>query len=93
MSDDEPLSEPLREYDFRPIDVDMPGDWATNVVYTIQIDTHRGVTGNKRHVARVYNAPADSLELPRCEQLACAYARGHVDATRRALKAVYGDQP
>lgn len=88
MSSDDELSEPLATRDFHPIDCAFPGDWATNERYTIQITSQRDISGDRIYHARVYDAPADALELPRMEQLSVGSARDHVDATRMALEGV-----
>lgn len=83
---DEPLSEPLEERGFRDVETPLPGDWASNVQMTIQITSKRDVDRRRTYVARVYDAPADSLELPRVQLLAEAQSDDHVEATRRALE-------
>jgi hypothetical protein len=85
-SDEEPLSEPLEERCFREIETPLPGDWASNVQMAIQITSKRDVDRRRTYVARVYDAPADSLEPPRVELLAEAQSDGHVEATRLALE-------
>jgi len=83
---EEPLSEPLESRDFRPIETALPGDWATNVRMSIQITSKRDVDRRHTYVARVYDAPADSLELPRVQLLAKSQSDDHVEATRLALE-------
>jgi hypothetical protein len=80
------LSEPLSERDFRPVECDLPGDWASNVRWTIQLVGERDIKGRKRTVARVYDAPIDALELPRVEQLTASVSEDNVEATRLALE-------
>jgi hypothetical protein len=83
---EEPLSKPLAERGFRDVETPLPGDWATNVQMSIQITAKRDVDRRRTYVARVYDAPADSLELPRVQMLAEAQSDDHVEATRRALE-------
>jgi hypothetical protein len=85
-SDEEPLSEPLEERCFREIETPLPGDWASNVQMAIQITSKRDVDRRRTYVARVYDAPADSLELPRVGLLAESQSDDHVEATRLALE-------
>ena len=80
------LSEPLAERDFRPVECALPGDWASNVRWTIQLVGERDIEGRKRTVARVYDAPIDALELPRVEQLTVSVSEDTVEATRLALE-------
>lgn len=82
----EGLSEPLSERGFRPVETDLPGDWASNVEMSIQITSKRDVDRRRTYVARVYNAPADSLEIPRVQLLAESQSDDHVEATRFALE-------
>jgi hypothetical protein len=83
---EEPLSEPLESRGFRPIETALPGDWATNVRMSIQITSERDVDRRRTYVARVYDAPAHSLELPRVQLLAESQSDDHVEATRLALE-------
>lgn len=85
MTDDQ-LSEPLEGRGFRPVETALLGDWATNVRICIQITSKRGVDRRRTYVARVYDAPADSLELPRVQLLAESQSDDHVEATMLALK-------
>ena len=85
-SDEEPLSEPLEEHGFREIETPLPGDWASNVQMTIQITSERDVDRRRTYVARVYDSPADSLELQRVQLLAESQSDDHVEATRLALE-------
>jgi hypothetical protein len=85
-SDEEPLSEPLEEHGFREIETPLPGDWASNVQMAIQITSKRDVDRRRTYVARVYDAPADSLELPRVGLLAESQSDDHVEATSLALE-------
>jgi len=85
MSEDA-LSEPLESRGFRPIETALPGDWATNVEMSIQITSKRDVERRRTYVARVYDAPADSLEIPRVQLLAESQSEDHVEATRLALE-------
>jgi hypothetical protein len=80
------LSKPLEERGFRAVETPLPGDWASNVQMSIQITSKRDVDRRRTYVARVYDAPADSLELPRVHLLAEAQSDDHVEATRRALE-------
>lgn len=82
----ESLSEPLEERGFRDVETPLPGDWASNVQMSIQITSKRDVDRRRTYVARVYDSPADSLELPRVQLLAEAESDDHVEATRRALE-------
>jgi len=85
----EDLSAPLAERDFREVETDFPGDWATNESQTIQITSEYDITGTERYIARVYDAPADALELPRVRRLAeSVHHVDHVAATRLALERV-----
>jgi hypothetical protein len=52
----------------------------------IQITSKRDVDRRRTYVARVYDAPADSLELPRVGLLAESQSDDHVEATRLALE-------
>lgn len=83
---DEPLSEPLEERGFRPVETALPGDWATNVQMSIQITSKRDVDRRRTYVARIYDAPADSLEVERVQLLAESQSADHVEATRLALE-------
>ena len=85
--DETDLSEPLAERDYRPVETDFPGDWATNGRWSIQLEAKRDVSGRTITVARVYDMPADALELPRAELLITAESHSHVKAARLALKA------
>lgn len=80
------LSDPLEDRGFREVETAIPGDWASNVQLSIQITSKRDVDRRRAYVARVYDSPADSLELPRVQLLAEAQAGDHVEATRRALE-------
>lgn len=80
------LSKPLEEREFRAVETPLPGDWASNVQMSIQITSKRDVDRRRTYVARVYDAPAESLELPRVRLLAEAQSDDHVEATRRALE-------
>lgn len=84
---DEPLSDPLEERGFRKVDTPLPGDWASNVQMSVQIMSKRDVDRRRTYVARVYDAPTDSLEVPRVQVLAESQSNDHVEATRIALKA------
>lgn len=83
---EEELSDPLEQQGFREVETALPGDWASNVQMTIQITSKRDVDRRRTYVARVYDAPADSLELSRVQLLAEAQSDGHVEATRLALE-------
>lgn len=87
---EEPLSGPLEERGFRDVKTSLPGDWASNVQMTIQITSKRDVDRRRTYVARVYDAPADSLELTRVQLLAEAQSDDHVEATRLALEGAEG---
>lgn len=92
---DESLSEPLEERGFRPVETALPGDWASNVQMSIQITSTRDVTQRRTYVARVYDAPVDSFELPRVQLLAESQSSDHVEATRLALEGAepsYGEK-
>jgi len=80
------LSDPLEERGFREVDTALPGDWASNVQMSIQITSKRDVDRRRTYVARVYDAPADSFEIPRVQMLAEAQSDDHVEATRLALE-------
>jgi len=80
------LSDPLEERGFRPVETDLPGDWASNATMSIQIASKRDVERRRTYVARVYDAPADSLEAPRVQLLAESQSDDHVEATRLALE-------
>jgi len=80
------LSGPLEERGFREVDTALPGDWASNVEMSIQITSKRDVDRRRTYVARVYDAPADSLELTRVQLLAESQSDDHVEATRLALE-------
>jgi len=82
------LSKPLETRGFRPVETDLQGDWATNVRMSIQITSKRDVDRRRAYVARVYDAPADSLEIPRVQLLAESQSDDHVEATRLALEGV-----
>lgn len=86
------FSEPLAERGFRPVETVLSGDWASNVEMSIQITSKRDVDRRRTYVARVYNAPADSLELPRVQLLAEAQSDDHVEATRLALQGAEENQ-
>jgi len=90
---DEPLSEPLEERGFREGETPLPGDWASNVQMSIQITSKRDVDRRRTFVARVYDAPADSLELSRVQLLAEAQSADHVEATRLALEEADEEEP
>lgn len=89
-----PLSEPLEKRGFRPVETALVGDWASNEQWSIQIRTlWRGV-GERRHLARVYDAPADALEVPSVELLHSAESEDQVRATELALEGAerHGDR-
>jgi len=85
-----PLSEPLESRDFRPVESAIPGDWASNEERSIQITSKRDIGGERVYIARVYDAPADSLELLRVQLLAQSRSRDHVISTRLALEGAEG---
>lgn len=84
--DENGLSNPLEKRGFREVETALPGDWASNIEMSIQITSKRDVDRRRTYVARVYDAPADSLELSRVHLLAEAQSDDHVEATRLALE-------
>lgn len=93
MSTDTELSEPLREHGYRPFDCALRGDWATNERYTVQIISKRGISRERSYIARVYDAPADAVELPHVGLVATASSGDHVEATRRAVENAASHNP
>jgi hypothetical protein len=85
------IMEPLAKRGFRPVETALPGDWATNEQISIQITSKRDVDRRRTYVARVYDAPTDSLELSRVQLLAESPSDDHVEATRHALESAESD--
>lgn len=53
---------------------------------SVQITSKRDVDRRRTYVARVYDAPADSLKIPRAQLPAESQSEDRVEATWRALK-------
>jgi len=84
------LMDPLESRGFRPVETALPGDWGTNGALSIQITSERRIDRRRVTVARVYDARADALAIPRAELLAISQSDDNVTAATLALEAAEG---